>query len=67
MQLQIKELIKENDTQKAVNENTNEDICFKTDKNLNITFVNDALLRELGFAKESLLSLIHISEPTRRP
>lgn len=55
MQLQIKELIKENDTQKAISENTNEDICFKTDKNLNITFVNDALLRELGFAKESLI------------
>lgn len=55
MQRQIKELIKENDTQKAVNENTNEDICFKTDKNLKITFVNDSLLRELGFAKEKLI------------
>mgnify|MGYP002751605367 CR=1 FL=1 len=55
MQRQIKELIKENDTQKAVNENTNEDICFKTDKNLVITFVNDSLLRELGFKKEELI------------
>lgn len=54
MQLQIKKLIKENDLQKAANENSNEDICFKTDKNLIITFANDALVRELGFKNEEL-------------
>lgn len=55
MQQQIKELIKENDTQKVANENNKEDVCFKTDKNLIIIFVNDALTRELGFKKEELI------------
>ena len=54
MQKQIKELIKENDIQKAVNEKNNEDIGFKTDKNLIITFANDALCQSLGFNKEEL-------------
>lgn len=52
---QIKELIKENDTQKANTATADEDICFKTDKNLNITFANEALARELGFKKDTLI------------
>ena len=54
MQKQIKELIKENDIQKAVNEKNNEDVGFKTDKNLIITSANEALCRELGFKPEDL-------------
>lgn len=55
MRLQLKRLIKENDIQKVVNESTNEDITFKTDKNLVINIANDALFRELGFKKEDLI------------
>lgn len=55
MQRQIRELIKENDKQKAVNDNINEDICFKTDKELNLTFVNDALIKKLEFKRENLI------------
>lgn len=52
---QIKELIKENDAQKTGAASSDEDICFKTDKNLTINFANDALTRALGFKKEALI------------
>lgn len=52
---QIKELIKENDVQKTAAKTADEDICFKTDKNLIITFANEALNRGLGFKKEALI------------
>lgn len=51
----VKELIKENDLLKTVEKNHNEDICFKTDKNLIINFVNEALYSDLNFRKEDLI------------
>lgn len=55
MRVQIKTLIKENDVPKTVCESTNEDITFKTDKNLIINTANDALYRELGFTKDEII------------
>lgn len=51
----VKELIKENDVQHP--ETTDSEICFKTDKNLNITHVNDALCKTLGFEKDKLIGV----------
>lgn len=49
----IKELIKENDSQHP--ENSNSEICFKTDRNLNITYVNEALCHELGLDNNKII------------
>ena len=54
MQMQIKELIKEAEIPQNLQTKTSDDICFKTDKNLTINYVNDALCQKLGFLKDEL-------------
>lgn len=52
---QLKELIKENDSQQEILKKKNEEIAFKTDKELIITSATEALTQELGFKAEDLI------------
>ena len=56
LQLQLKELLQETSAQAEDQpQPLTDDMNFKTDKDLIITFVNDALCQNLGFAKEELI------------
>lgn len=56
LQLQLKELLQETSAQISDKPQTlAEDMNFKTDTNLIITFANDALCQSLGFKKEELI------------
>lgn len=51
----LKELIKENDSQQSNPQVTNGDIYFKVDKNFNIVFINESGADVLGYAPQALL------------
>lgn len=56
LQLQLKELLSEKTSQSDEKAQTlTDDMSFKTDKDLIITFANDALCQNLGFKKEELI------------
>ncbi len=56
LQLQLKEFLQETSAQTSDKpQDTTDDMNFKTDKNLIITFANDALCQNLGFKKENLI------------
>ena len=56
IQQQLKELLQETSAQASDNSQTpTDDMNFKTDKDLIITFANDALCQNLGFNKEELI------------
>lgn len=56
LQLQLKELLSEKASQSDEKAQTlTDDMSFKTDKDLIITFANDALCQNLGFKKEELI------------
>ena len=56
LQLQLKELLSEKTSQSYEKAQTlTDDMSFKTDKDLIITFANDALCQNLGFKKEELI------------
>ena len=51
----LKELIKENDTQQSTPQTTNGDVYFKIDKEFNITFINESGADSLGYLPQELL------------
>lgn len=56
LQLQLKELLQETSAQASDKPQTpTDDMNFKTDKDLIITFANDTLCQSLGFTKEELI------------
>ncbi|MBQ7285729.1 MAG: PAS domain-containing protein [Alphaproteobacteria bacterium] len=51
----LKELIKENDTQQSTPQATNGDIYFKINKDFNITFINESGADSLGYMSQELI------------
>ena len=72
LQKNLKELLQENERQTTQNSPTLSDIYFKVDRDMIITYVNDATLKITGFGKDELIdhpllgTLLETATPTRK-